>query len=67
MLGVGGENPFEMSSAPYTDPVEAFDPHGITQRSAKALAFGARIGVRITVSLSVRKTAFQCLQWDRDW
>ena len=54
---VGSQDGFEMASPEDEDPVEAFASDGADPASASALAWGARMGVRIAVMCSARKTS----------
>jgi hypothetical protein len=57
VAGVGVQDSLEMSLAAYERPVQALSAHRPHPRSAKALARGARIRVRMTLTPSVRKTS----------
>ena len=57
MAHVDTEHPIEMPSSVDEDVVQAFRADVLMNRSAKALALGARIGVRMTWTSSVRNTS----------
>ena len=57
VVDVGVEHPLELAAPDDQQPVEALVSAVRTQRSANALAFGARIGVLTMSAPSVRKTS----------
>ena len=57
MAHVDTEHPIEMPTSVDEDVVQAFRADVLMNRSAKALALGARIGVRMTRTSSVRNTS----------
>src|SRR5436305_3360394 len=61
MVGVDAQDVLELPAACNQQPVETVAAHGADQRSATAFAFGARKGVRMISTPSVRNTSSKAL------
>jgi hypothetical protein len=56
-LGIGPERPIEMPSTENEGPVEALGPDRLDHALGAGMAFGARMGVKITQAPSERTTS----------